>query len=109
MSFTPGPWRVETADGRLPPIREIKMQHGEASTYRATIRAQSREHVCHLDFGYGKPYDAANAHLIAAAPALYEALKLWDTGCRVMDGPKPGCECYGCQTRAAIQLAEGRS
>ena len=39
---------------------------------------------------------------------LLAALKLWDSGCRVMDGPAPNCECYGCRTRAAIAKAEGK-
>jgi hypothetical protein len=76
--FTPGPWLLETLDGRIPAIREVKRPHGEASTYAATIRTTKREHVCKLDFGYGHErlqVDTANAHLIAAAADLYAALK----------------------------------
>lgn len=51
MSYTPGPWRVE----------------------RPYIRGAGRV-IASLESGRDKAEDAANAHLIAAAPELYEAL-----------------------------------
>jgi hypothetical protein len=71
--FTPGPWELQTLNRRLPVVREIKMPHGEASTYCTTIRSVTGEHVCKLDFGYErKGLDEANARLISAAPEMYE-------------------------------------
>lgn len=72
---TPGPWEIHTANGRLPIVREVRMAHGEASTYSATVRSVNGDHVCKLDFGYGKAIreDTANARLIAAAPELLTA------------------------------------
>lgn len=71
-AHTPGPWVFETANGRIPIVREMKLPHGEASVFKAVLRG-----VCVLDFGYGHPagMDEANAHLIAAAPDLLAACK----------------------------------
>jgi hypothetical protein len=71
---TPGPWEIQTASGRLPVVREIKMPHGEASTFVASIRG-SNGHLFRIDFGYGTKADAADARLIAAAPELLAQLK----------------------------------
>lgn len=35
-----------------------------------------------------------------AAQMALDALQLWNTGCRA-EGDPPGCQCYGCRTRAA--------
>jgi len=66
---------LNTVSGRLPEVREVKMPHGEASIYVATVLGPAREHVCKLDFGYGKASDVSTARLIAAAPELLAALK----------------------------------
>ncbi len=66
---TPGPWDIPTLEGRLPLVREVKQPHGEASIYRAAVMSPAG-HVCHLDFGYGRPSDEANTRLISAAPEL---------------------------------------
>lgn len=79
---TPGPWHINTAGGRLPVVREIKMPHGEASHYRSSVQGDS-EHVCVIDFGYGKGTDEANARLISAAPDLLKAAK--DSLCGIPD------------------------
>ncbi len=76
MAHTPGPWVVNTLNGKIPVVRELKSNVGEASRYHAAIirdTAPPFERVCNLDFGYGKPDDEANARLIAAAPDLLEA------------------------------------
>ncbi len=55
--------------------------------------------------------DAGNGNLIAAAPAMYEALKgmvsMYDSlnKSNKHDG---ACPCYHCQARAALAQAEGR-
>ncbi len=51
MSYTPGPWRVD----------------------RPYIRGAGRA-IASLESWHNEVEDAANAHLIAAAPELYEAL-----------------------------------
>ena len=105
---TPGPWLLETADGRIPAIREFKQPHGEASIYRATIRTAKREHVCVLDFGYGKKdVDAANANVLAAAPHLYSAceqiLHWFDVDSSEFSRDMAVAAC-----RAALAKADGR-
>lgn len=112
-SHTPGPWFLETLDGRLPAVRRIKMPHGEAPTYTATVRAQNREHVCKLDFGYGKVYDLHNARVLAAAPELLDALKRFvgaeeRTIARFTTAEIDELEIALRQARSAISKAEGR-
>jgi hypothetical protein len=108
-THTPGPWQLNTADGRVPAIRCIHMPHGEADTYRASIQTLARVHVCELDFGYGQSVDLANARLIAAAPALLEALKAIVRG---YDGPTvdaaTAVSSHIQAARMAIGKAEGR-
>lgn len=75
---TEGPWKINTIDGQLPDVLEIKSSVGEAPTYQSSIIQDSElpfDRICMLDFGYGKPEDQANARLIAAAPELLEALE----------------------------------
>jgi len=64
------PWELNTLNGRIPAIREIKSSCGEASRYQATIIVEGDppfNFVCELDFGYGKPEDEANARFIVTA------------------------------------------
>ena len=106
---TPGPWQLNTAEGRIPPIRKVKMPYGEADTFRAVVQTPTRSHVCELDFGYGKAVDEANAHLIAAAPDLLEAVKAIVRG---YDGPTvdaaTAVSAHIQAARMAIAKAEGR-
>ena|ERR1035437_2083745 len=74
MKHTPGPWNLNTCNGKIPVVREIKQPHGEASTFVASLHSRTG-YVCRLDFGYGKPDDVANARLIENAPDLLAMCK----------------------------------
>ena len=76
MKYTPGPWENSTANGRIPIVRRIRRDNGEADTFGSVVQSVSGPMVCRLDFGYGHKNDEANARLIAAAPDLLEACKL---------------------------------
>jgi hypothetical protein len=109
LTHTPGPWEVNTLNGRLPIVRRSNRPYGEASTYSSSIKA-ANGHVCVLDFGYGKAAeDEANAHLIAAAPELLAALRrfveLYDG---VRDSIGPSVTATLTRAEAAIAKAEGR-
>lgn len=60
--FTPGPWKLEVGD----------------HTHRYVLVTDEADHTIHYKYGSGLARDAdrdeANAHLIAAAPELLEAL-----------------------------------
>lgn len=75
---TPGPWIINTLNGKISTVLEVHSLHGEAPTYNSSIIRDTEppfKFVCKLNFGYGKPEDKANARLIAAAPELLEALE----------------------------------
>lgn len=101
---TPGPWRTDpnyyiyvwAADSKM--VADLPFEPEE--TFIARMRGVGR--------GATPAEQKANAHLIAAAPDLLAALRLWDNGCYVEGGPYPDCDCYGCRTRRAIAKAEGR-
>lgn len=57
--FTKGPWKID--------------KPSEDGFYITTEKQQLIAEVWGLK--YGAPYDAGNAHLIAAAPKMYEALE----------------------------------
>ena len=74
---TPGPWIINTLDGKIPTVLKVHSVYGEAPTYNSVIIRDTEPpfaFICKLDFGYGKPEDEANARLIAAAPELLEVL-----------------------------------
>ncbi len=101
MSHTPGPWWVEDSDHPMGEGREVYDGFGRTASV------------------YGdSPTAEANARLIAAAPEMLAALKVWlelETTC---DGRRPCyCEdpeiakhgkCYACMAVNAIAKAEGR-
>ena len=57
-AFTPGPWRANSH-------REVKVANGNSMICRAHLHEPRR----------GEAECKANAHLIAASPDMYEALK----------------------------------
>ena len=62
--WTPGPWRASVEE---PPFRIGDCLQGQQIWGRCRIAFTERQNV-------GAAQEAANAHLIAAAPDLYEAL-----------------------------------
>jgi hypothetical protein len=72
--FTPGPWEVQSSpQGRFG--ADWKLINGPSNSYVVStdsyIRRQGGEDTCY----HGVDISAANARLIAQAPALYEALE----------------------------------
>ncbi len=67
--FTPGPWAMET----------VRTQCGTCHKVGSFPGAASKEnYACIYDDyppGDGRPENIANAHLIAAAPSMFEALQ----------------------------------
>ncbi len=61
VKHTPGPWIVN---------EEGRMVEAQLPNLR-----NEYEHICDFRGGIRGQINAANAHLIAAAPAMYEALK----------------------------------
>mgnify|MGYP003440961289 CR=1 FL=1 len=90
---TPGPWSAHYNNEGL------------------TVFSPDNVTVAYVDYDEceERPVEA-NAHLIAAAPAMYEALKgmvsMYDSlnKSNKHDG---ACPCYHCQARAALAQAEG--
>ena len=87
---TPGPWTVDRTSKGWEVLPPPEVDGGVAFV-----------------FDHGNTEDNANACLIAAAPELLEALKLFadgscDSGCA--DSSE---KCNGCRARAAIAKAEG--
>lgn len=95
--FTPGPYRCEGPD----PFGDWNILHPGDKLAVAAVVSNMRE-----------PQEvAANAHLIAAAPELYEALRRIVTPAMVsaMAGAhKATCVCNYCAASAALAKAEGR-
>ncbi len=85
MSHTPGPWRISSDPRRIT---------GTPYTFVATLDNQKHMSAETL---------AANASLIAAAPALLEALKL------IRDTTETSAGYMRTVAEAAIMKAEGRS
>ena len=91
--FTPGPWKADASG-----------QHIRAADNQAIARVYDVE-------PYSLPETEANAHLIAAAPDLYAALKdvlaVASANAEDLDDGMvdPSCE----SARAALAKADGRS
>lgn len=112
---TPGPWELSTLNGRVPAVREIKRPFGEASCYESSVRSVSGEHVCKLDFGYGRAWDAANAEFIVRCVNSHdELLAALKAIVAVLQKEAPGTplnhhryDAIGAQALKAIAKAEG--
>jgi len=102
---TPGPWVVDEVyeDDEQRCIGIVK----EGQGYIAGIHILASADTGNTEF---TAEDEGNAHLIAAAPAMYEALKgmvsMYDSlnKSNKHDG---ACPCYHCQARTALAQAEG--
>lgn len=101
-THTPGPLRIEGTH-LVDDIAEEPLPH-------AVIRDSTERWVALVeitdDEGLG------NAHLIAAAPAMYEALRqayayLAEMGCDCEEGKSCG-DCIVCQCETALAQAEGK-
>ena len=103
--ISPAPWTAHIStselDGNVYTIGEIA--HAPAGPYRGGVaRLQSAEHIV----GIGADEVIANAHLIAAAPDLLEALeRLVDS----VSGLSAGVASISRDARAAIAKARGQS
>lgn len=118
---TPGPWVLEIRKGMGEASSEATVAEiGTSGEYRGGIAyAQSAEHID----GIGRDELIANAHLIAAAPELLEALKWFVANDETNEGDDPLIEhgnrswnelnAYWIEGKraavAAIAKAEGRS
>ena len=94
--FTPGPWSLcNWMVGNNTPTGEVTICGPEGD-----------EHICSMD---GSENNQANGNLIAAAPAMYEALKEW---CDYYAAYNPirdkRIEPFIQLTRKALAQAEGR-
>ena len=92
--FTPGPWNV-----RHYRIAPTNCQWSDVTDSTGGL-------ITHV------PSSKGNAALIAAAPAMYEALRqayayLAEMGCDCEEGQSCG-DCIVCQCEAALAQAEGR-
>jgi hypothetical protein len=77
-AFTPGPWRVDGDDEGCDGVPYIEIATGESSTYHVIAHVQptfKQGQTLSDDDWSLEASDEANAHLIAAAPELYDALE----------------------------------
>lgn len=95
-AFTQGPWYVRDDD---PSSLEVRRDDEDCRL------------ICEFPYGTEKPEDQANAHLIAAAPELYEALADMLAGWRYIreeHGDFYGVGCNRCERLAQAALAKAR-
>ena len=101
MSYTKGPWKV------------VENDDGDAAIAMGSA-LDSPEHYSCRDYWtseaeYGEQGVMANAHLIAAAPDMYEALKrMVENNEGYVCGFDNPCKCPRCQAMTAIAKADGR-
>lgn len=96
---TPGPW-VVNADGRMIEAQLPNLRN-------------EYEHICDLRGGIKGQINLGNANLIAAAPAMYEALSsilkdIEKVEPRTLSGYANLCTMFRTITKAALAQAEGR-
>ncbi len=93
--FTPGPWSLcNWMVGNNTPTGEVTICGPEGD-----------EHICTMD---GNENNQANGNLIAAAPAMYEALRLLLGVDACHNGMVCCGECGYCKGMAALAQAEGK-
>ena len=102
--FTPGPWSLcNWMVGNNTPTGEVTICGPEGD-----------EHICTMD---GNEDNQANGNLIAAAPAMYEALRhaamsYHHPSCKAQGEyvaqPERYCTCHVQKARYALAQAEGR-
>jgi len=122
---TPGPWKSSIdSNGQGGGIRLTVP--GTDATWWAPIIYGERQDVAYLAMKGGDPTAIANAHLIAVAPEMFDALRRTldeaqhAEGCRFFrlniseiealpKGAEPPCNCFLFMARAAIAKAQGVS
>ncbi len=101
--FTPGPWVIDE-DGRM-----IEAQLPNL--------CNEYEHICDLRGDRKGQINIGNAHLIAAAPVMYEALEHAAMSCHhpackckgeYASQPERYCTCHVQKARQALAQAEGK-
>lgn len=103
--FTPGPWTIDMRDWRGRPAQDLYISGGEYSNAAGELCRTGLAIVTCPETGSAVGH--ANAHLIAAAPDCYDALR--DVGCAFSDieieklGIGPLIE----KVRAALALTQG--
>ena len=99
MKYTPGPWRVEDI-GVIEGLAIMAPDRpGRTNEYRTLAFA-----CCDKSHGILLQDAEANANLIAAAPALYTALR----ALMVCIDDKDACPAHVMDARAALALVEGQ-
>jgi hypothetical protein len=104
-AFTPGPWELN---------EELSRAHMSYDTGTRAITAKADGvTICLTTRGWADVKAAeANAHLIAAAPDMYDALKQAEISvAELCDNQDEGNECWNVlrAVHAALAKAEGRS
>ncbi|MBY6111179.1 hypothetical protein KUV74_12325 [Halomonas sp. DP1Y21-3] len=87
--FTPGPWEVINGGDIFGPLGGDSGDGLRAETNDGWQVAEVRQYPAFTDEGLvdmGKGVTKANAHLIAAAPELYEALEVFGRLADQLDG-----------------------
>jgi hypothetical protein len=88
IRFTPGAWRANFGE-----VIKVVDSDGATIAMVTNLNLRGRRSASEV---------AANAHLLAASPALLEALRPFAN--YACDEP---CECHNCRARAAITQAVG--
>ena len=101
MKHTPGPWVVESDSGIHPPGKRRR-----PVTILMVVAERGGMPGLIVNQGPVEPRDYANAHLIAAAPDLLEALKALVAACDDIDEGYPANAIAAAE--AAIAKAEGK-
>lgn len=107
------PWELNTLGGKIPALRFVPNEHGEAPSQIASIVLRDKPNtvVLRLDFGYGRPDANDIAHAIAALPDCLEALKDLDSYLEAIEersaaiGEKSAVQAKRAKIQAALKKA----